>query len=209
MLPLHAGFRVERDYMRPLARRIHQSAHNRISANVFPLFREMLFVSNTGIEEILLELYFVSRRQIRFPMSDHIRQRYVRRHVNQHMDMVWHYQKQMQHPLAGRLIESRRVQDCRCLVRQHRRTAFSRSNRDEIHRLGHVYRDRSAMIHRLARRPLSFVSNFIIHDEQSYQNPFRADRPECDPYRKRRRQQASSFARRTSAEETADEMRRA
>ena len=44
--------------------------------------------------------------------------------------------------------------------------------------------------------------------DRKIDHPIHADRSERDPYRNRRRQQVSSFARRASAEETADEMRR-
>ena len=55
MFTLGPRFRIKRDYILPLTRRIHQSTCNRIPTNIFPLFREMLFVSNAGIEKILLK----------------------------------------------------------------------------------------------------------------------------------------------------------
>ena len=184
MLAFDTRLRIKRNHMRPHSRRGCKSASDRIAADVIPFFRIMRLIANTRVEKILLKPYLVSRRQIRLPMSDDICESPIRRNMYQHVDMIRHHEEQVQHPFAQRLIESSSIQDDCRLIRQLGGIPFRRHDRDEIHGVGNIDRQRTAVVHRFANRQLRIILQLGIHNSKSHtiSHPAAADRPECDPY---------------------------
>ena len=156
MRSLGASCRIERDYMRPIARRLTKSAPNGISNDIIPFLREMRRIANARVEEVSLKSNVMRGREIAFEIGNHRHHVPVRREMRQHVDMVGHDQEEVQKPITAFLPKPCCVKYF-SVERGHRNRPTTVIlpfcvNRDEIHRVTSVDANRSTMIQGVANR---------------------------------------------------------
>jgi hypothetical protein len=70
--------------------------------------------------------------------------------MNKHVDVVRHDKKQMQKPFCRLLVEPRSIQNDIRIVNHNRSAALRSRYCDEIYCIGHINRQRTAMIKRFS-----------------------------------------------------------
>ena len=112
----------------------------------------MCFIANARIKEIFLKSNAFLRCQKRLPMSNHIHQLLSSRHMNKHVNMIWHNQKEVQKPLCFLLVETSRFKDRLRIIRQRRAATSCCGDCNEVNGVRHIDTQRAAAIEALAHR---------------------------------------------------------
>ena len=139
--------------MRPIFRLLDQSPPDGILQNVIPLLGEMRRVTDSRIEEIVLEPEPRRLGQIPFPIPHDIPHCDSRRKMDEHVQMIRHDQQKTQEPRPAVMLEPRGAKDRGRRIGEWRSRPNRRANGDEVERTRRNIRPRRrGVVHRFANR---------------------------------------------------------